>query len=175
MIKKLLASAALLLCGVVGVRAQDRSFGVDYAAKALSLGAEITAPIKNRYELGGGASLKFELPVNESIAVTITGGYLAYKFKNYYEGIKQPGVTANFVPLKAGIKMFLDEAVYVEGETGGVKQLNLEKDTYWSIAAGPGYILNLGKHNSIDIGLRYERWSNKQHRDVALRVAYRIK
>jgi hypothetical protein len=143
-------------------------------ATAVSLGFELAAPSNSVYTIGTGVSAKFELPVVSSLSVSVTGGFTAMYYKaNLFNSSRTPGA-AGFLPLKAGLKYYLSQNFYAEGEAGTAIETNYGKQKSFAFSIGPGFIvpINEGKQG-VDIGFRYESWGN-QLRQTGIRVAYRF-
>jgi hypothetical protein len=142
--------------------------------KAVSLGFELAAPSNSVYNIGTGASVKFELPVVSPVSFTLTGGFTAMYYKsNLFNSSRTPGA-AGFLPLKAGIKYYLGQNFYAEGEAGTAIETNYDKHDSFAFSIGPGFIIPMNNEKQgVDIGFRYESWSN-QLRQTGIRVAYRF-
>ena len=140
-------------------------------SKAFTIGGELDIPNYGIYNVGTGASLKFELPVASHVSLSITGGFTSV----FYRGTIFTGYSSSggdlFVPVKAGLRYFFVQNVYAEGEGGATFELNHTNRTLAAFSIGPGFILPAGK-NSVDLGFRYEDWQG-QLKLTVLRVAYR--
>ena len=141
---------------------------------AISLGFELAAPSNSIYTIGTGVSAKFELPVVSPLSLTLTGGFTAMYYKsNLFNSSRTPGA-AGFLPLKAGLKYYLSKNFYAEGEAGTAIETNYDKRDAFAFSIGPGFIIPLSNEKQgIDIGFRYESWSN-QLRQTGIRIAYRF-
>jgi hypothetical protein len=128
-----------------------------------------------------GASFKYEVPFASHTLFTASVGYSYLVFRNdtrngqYNYGLDQKG--ANFLPVKVGVKHYLDDHFFVEGQVGaaillsGGNFINRYRSAY-IYSAGFGYTFK----NGLELGVRYEDWK----RDVkisqaAMRVSYRFK
>jgi hypothetical protein len=140
---------------------------------ALSFGAELNIPQRSGYTIGYGASAKFELPLANALSFTATAGVHQYHLKTLYNC---PGGNNTFVPLKAGVKYYIDPRFYAEGEVGSVIDHNRESDqNKFAYSLGTGFLLPLkNTSNMIDAGLRYEEWSKNGLQQFGIRVAYRF-
>jgi hypothetical protein len=142
-------------------------------SKAFSAGFELGIPTNSVFNIGTGASAKFELPIASPVSLSLTGGITSMFYKsNLFNSSHTPGA-AVFVPLKAGVKYFFNRDVYAEGEAGTAIEANYAKQSVFAFSIGPGFIAPVGEKNSIDISFRYEDWAN-QLRQTAVHIAYRF-
>ena len=115
----------------------------------------------SKFELGGTARLQYDLSPNTDL--TLTSGY--YDFMAHQSGVKAQGV----VPVKAGIKYFFTQNLYVAGEAGAGFETNYADNTKLSLSPGLGWA-----NDHWDVGVRYESLSGQgdNYGTVALRLAY---
>jgi len=141
---------------------------------AFSIGAELNIPQQSRYTIGYGASAKFELPVINAFSLTLTGGLHQFHIKSIFDGASTGNDT--FIPLKAGVKYYFDPRFYTEGELGTVIDHNDAIDqNRFTYSIGTGFLLPLNNSkNMVDVGLRYEQWSQNRLQQFGIRVAYRF-
>ncbi len=146
---------------------------------AISLGPELNVPQRSGYTIGYGASANFELPVAASVNLMVAAGYHRYNHKNFgFNNYIKPGPDY-FTPLKAGVKYYPDAKLYLAGELGTVfnnKNNSGSTSNLFAYSLGTGFLLpvNSEKTNHVDIGLRFENWSQNRLRQFAIRVAYRF-
>ncbi|MDB5137575.1 MAG: hypothetical protein JWP37_4178 [Mucilaginibacter sp.] len=141
--------------------------------KAFSAGFELAIPSNGVYNIGLGASAKFEVPIVAPVSLSLTGGFTTLFYKsNLFNSSRTPGA-AGFVPLKAGLKAYLSQNFYAEGEAGTAIETNYGKQSSFAFSIGPGFIVPVNDNRGIDISFRYESWSG-QLRQTALRFAYRF-
>jgi len=141
---------------------------------AFSAGLELGIPQNSIYSIGPGISAKAELPIVDNIGLSLTGGYTNFFYKgNLYQSSLTPS-PAGFIPLKAGIKYYFNQGVYVESEAGAVIETNYQRQGLFAFAVGPGFVLPVNDKHSFDFGFRYETWSHHQVRQTAIRFAYRF-
>ncbi|TWR26317.1 hypothetical protein FPZ43_14220 [Mucilaginibacter pallidiroseus] len=128
-----------------------------------------------------GASLKYELPFAAHTLFTASVGYSFLSFReetkkalNFY-GINQTG--ASFLPVKVGVKHYLNNHFFVEGQVGaaillsGGNAYNRYSSAY-IYSGGFGYTFKKG----LELGVRYEDWrKDVKISQAAVRVAYRFK
>lgn len=142
--------------------------------KAFTPGVELGIPSNSIYSIGLGVSGKLEFPIASPVSFTITGGYDAFFHKgNLYTSSRTPSA-ATFMPLKAGLKYNFRGGVYIEGEMGTVIETNYSKKDLFAFSIGPGFTIPVSDNHGVDIGFRYERWSDSQLRQTAIRFAYRF-
>ncbi len=147
-----------------------------------SVGLELGAPTgdaKNLYNVGFGGSGKIEIPATPQFAITATAGYTSLYFKNDVRNVQRAfGLSttpAGFVPLKVGGKYYFSPVFYGEGEIGAAIGTNRGNGTSFAYAPGIGVSIPLIGKNGIDVGLRYESWSqNYRINQLGLRVAYKF-
>lgn len=141
--------------------------------KAFSAGFELGIPANGVFNIGTGASARFELPVASPVSLSLTGGITSMFYKsNLFNSSRTPGA-AVFVPLKAGVRYFFNRGVYAEGEGGTAIETNYSKQSVFAFSIGPGFIAPIGEKNGVDISFRYEDWAN-QVRQTAIHIAYRF-
>lgn len=162
-----LTLAAVALAG--GLMAQDN---------LLSAGLELAVPVGDLADvttLGYGASVGFEVPVNDNLGVMAQVGYLMFSGKDYDLGIVTvEGPNWSMIPAQVGAKYYFTDAqegLYAFGLVGihntsyttpsatstvfGVTVTSPEvkvSSTDLSFAPGVGYIIG----ENIDLGLRYQ-------------------
>src|SRR5476651_1754230 len=78
-------------------RAQEFSHG------GFSIGPELGLPSQSVYSIGYGASAKFEIPIINKFALSLTGGYSEFHFKSGIVNSFGGQAPSTFVPLKAGV------------------------------------------------------------------------
>jgi predicted porin len=162
----------LISCIAITTYAQGN--GPQANSTVLSIGAELNIPQQSRYTIGYGASAKFELPIINAFSLTLTGGLHQYHIKSIFDGASTGNDT--FIPLKAGVKYYFDPRFYTEGELGTVIDHNDAIDqNRFTYAIGTGFLLPLNNsRNMVNVGLRYEQWSQNRLQQVGIRVAYRF-
>lgn len=143
--------------------------------KAISIGAELDLPQRSRYNIGYGAWAKFELPVTQTVSLALTAGFNQYHTKTIFNNIG--GNNDTYVPLKAGVKYYFDPRFYTEGELGTVLDHNNgSSQNLFTYSLGTGILIPLknSTQNMIDIGVRYEDWSQNRLQQFAIKVGYRF-
>jgi hypothetical protein len=142
--------------------------------KAISIGGELGIPNASVYSIGLGVSGKGEFPVSGKVAITATAAYSIFFYKSNLFGNSKTPDAARFVPLKVGAKYYLNEGVYFEGELGTAIETNYLKQDLFAFSLGPGFIIPIKGKYGVDLGLRYEKWSNHQVQQTAIRIAHRF-
>ncbi|WP_158288455.1 outer membrane beta-barrel protein [Mucilaginibacter psychrotolerans] len=164
------------------------------AAKAqFSIGIDAgiaTAGIKETNSVMLGVSLQAGIPIAKELQFTIGTGFqnyfgksLALNLQDAPSSYKTPSV--QIVPLKAGLKYFLEPNFYIQGEAGAAFLLNKsafsgDKSVAFTYAPQIGVLCPVNTNgNFIDIGIRYEAtrkfnadYENSRVSLVGLRVAY---
>jgi hypothetical protein len=142
----------------------------------LGTGFELGIPSNSPLSIGYGASLKAEVPVAKSIALTLTAAYMQYHYKESFVNLTgiSPDLNQQFIPLKAGLRYQLGPGFYSEGEVGEALKLNNGSGGLFDYSVGLGFYVPLNKMSALDIGFRYEAYSENQYRQTALKIAYRV-
>lgn len=126
----------------------------------IGIGAEFAFPTGNFgdvYNFGYGGSLNYQHPVAPNMNLTASAGYINFETKEVL-GAK---FNSGFIPVKVGARYFLAENFYVNGEVGasfGTGDLN--DGTAFVYSPGVGVEFPVSDKASIDLGGRYEGWSN---------------
>jgi len=118
----------------------------------------------------GGLDIRLEKSISNRFTGTITAGY-----EHYFSSNDMPAKghyvytgTANVFPVKAGLKFFVDQNIYVGGEAGA--GLGLSRGTSsFLYSSSVGYTFR----NGPDLSLKYEGFSrNTIASGLMLRLAY---
>ncbi|MCJ8208776.1 hypothetical protein MUY27_03590 [Mucilaginibacter sp. RS28] len=171
---KKLSLLFIFFLAVTVVKAQDRSD--DRNAFAISPAFELGLPNQSVYSVGLGGSLKVEAPVIKHFSITATGGISSFHYKDgLSEALGRSLGSNTFVPLKGGVKFYGGPGFYLEAEAGNVFQTTNDKRSLFAYAIGPGFVVPVhGGKSGVDVGFRYERWSQGELRQTALRIGYRF-
>jgi hypothetical protein len=161
----------------------------------LSIGLDGAYPTNTAGDIYGtsiGLSAQADIPFKSNFFYTFNAGYNVLKGIKSYEIVLVDGAdevkynlksaSLKILPLKAGLKFFPANHIYVQAEGGAVFFLNKETDNDRSVAFiyAPqlGVRISISDHNSIDAGLRYEKssqynvYTNRKLSFVGLRLAY---
>jgi len=166
---------ALILTAFNTAKAQYR--GDDDNQKVFfSAGFELGVPSNSPFGISYGGSAKAEVHVARSLNFTLTGGYDVYSYKGSFLRFSDQQIDLHpaFIPLKAGFKYFSGPGFYAEGELGTAIQANYGSDNMFAYAIGFGFEAPINPHNDIDIGFRYEGYSENQYQVTGIRIAYRV-
>ena len=144
------------------------------------IGVEGMAPL-GKFErvtkYGLGITPRLQYGLSDNLAFTITSGYYNFFGKVYtqvipagtsYTIITTSGDDLGVVPLKAGLKAFLANKIYLGAEAGAALETNGTGNVKLDLSPGLGFA-----SNDWDVSARYERISGSGvHSFLALRVAY---
>ena len=127
------------------------------------------------YPEAGGISVNFEFPINKSpVSLLLATGYTFYVSQSGYsigyDGYGFGGSTyysgsiASFIPVEAGIKIYVAPHFFLEGYAGASFNVNTYPQDYtgqttaFIYSPGIGYTLPVGYSGKshLDIGLAYE-------------------
>jgi hypothetical protein len=132
-------------------------------------------PVSNAYPEAGGLSLKLELPVSKSpLSVVFSTGYTFYASdggygldvgtdgyggSSYYDGS-----IASFIPVEAGLKLYVAPHLFLEAEAGVSFNVNTYAEDYtgkttdFIYTPAIGYTLPFGfsRKQALDVTLFYE-------------------
>lgn len=163
----LTAIAGMFTFSTISAQTKD----VAMSGQKLGIGAEFAFPtgtFGDVYDLGYGGSLQFQTPIAEKLNFTATAGYMNFKVKDNFGG-------GNFgaIPVKLGARYFLAENFYAGGELGASFGTNKGAGTSFVYTPNIGVEFPVADNGSIDLGARYEAWSNNgTARFIGLRLAY---
>jgi len=157
------------------VRAQRRGSEEKQSA-FLGAAFELGLPSSSPISVGYGASLKGEIPFAQSLAATLTVGYMSYNYKDSFLSFAgTPQVLhPQFAPVKVGLRYEAGPGFYSEGELGEAIRLNNGSGSLFDYSVGLGFLVPVDRKSAVDFGIRYEAYSETQYRQTALRVAYRF-
>ena len=172
--KKVLLALAIIAGTAFTTFAQTKSGD----SGKFSIGLEGGLPLGDAHKLFSstfGASLKYELPIASSTLFTISAGYSRFQYKGEVkDGLKALGVDRSgegFVPVKVGIKYYIENGFFAEGQLGAAFGTASGSGTAFAYSPGVGYTFDGG----FEAGVRYEGWSHDGTiSQVALRLAYRF-
>lgn len=189
--KTLLAALAFLF--IITIAKAQSGNKISY-----SIGPEFAIPFnttsydygsaRDYYQDGIGGSAKIEAPITVDLHFTGSAGYVDYPSNEHLlylpvssggpsEGVQPPPY--KFIPVKAGLRYYYGQYLYVSGEAGAAFGANLVSTTSFIYSGGLGAIIPFNKHSGLDIGARYERGFLSSGYDspmsqLAIRVAYRL-
>ena len=144
-----------------------------------------TGNLSNAYNWNLGGSVQADIPVVQNqLFVTVNAGYNSIFGKNNIDGTGLDATNIQLLPVKAGLKYFPVNHLYVQGEAGAAFSLNksdlgFDNSAAFIYAPQVGYQFPIGGKSFLDAGVRYEgstkfnsTISDSKVNFVALRVAY---
>jgi len=170
-----------LLTAIAGIFAfsnvSAQTKDVAMTGSKLGIGADFAFPtgdFGDVAKMGYGGSLQFQTPIASKLNFTASAGYLNFQGKDFTVGnVTIPGGNAGFIPVKAGIRYFLAENFYAGGELGAAFGTEDGAGTAFAYTPNIGVEFPVSDKGSIDLGARYEAWSNDGTlRFFGLRLAY---
>jgi opacity protein-like surface antigen len=143
----------------------------------LGIGAEFAFPMGDfgdGYKLGYGGSLTYQHPIASNLNLTGNAGYLDFTGKEVsVMGVTFKNPSIGFIPVKAGLRYFLAENIFVNGELGAVFSTKSGVGTAFAYSPGIGVEFPVADKSTIELGGRYEGWSNNGTSSfIGLRLAY---
>lgn len=166
---KLIAAAFTAAALFIGTNVNAQS--TPKSALRFGIGLEGLAPVGNLHNvsnIGVGGTARLQYGLADNLALTLTSGYY-----NFF-GKKIPGTDENYdsfgiVPLKAGIKAFVSQNIYLGAEVGAGFETHEGGNTKLLASPGIGWA-----NQSWDIGARYENYSGQSNNygTIGLRIAY---
>jgi hypothetical protein len=147
------------------VRAQTKEPSGDSRDTRLGIGLSLGLPTDDAFNIAVGGDLRLQKDFYSNVSGLLSLGYTNFSVKD-----DLGGGSVGYVPLKAGIKVFPMARFYISGEVGAAFGTDDGQGTAFVYAPGIG----LGFNNGIDLGLRYEGFSQNGGNlgQVALRIAY---
>jgi len=185
--KNKLGLAALAFLGFLAYAGKAKAQEAPKAAKQefrLSVGPEIGLPIgslKDSYNWNLGGSVQADIPVVQSLYVTVNAGYNNFFIKDEFK--QAGGKNMQLIPVRAGLKYFpVGDIFYVQGDAGvsflaNKSDLQADKSTAFVYAPQIGALLKLAPKNYLDIGFRWQSTASfydggSYANFLGLRVAY---
>ena len=138
----------------------------------LGIGVDFAFPMGDFgdvYNFGVGGSLLYQHPVASNLNITGSAGYLSFKAKDEFGG-----GTSGSIPVKAGLRYFLAENFFVNGELGAAFSTEDNGSTAFAYSPGIGIEFPVSNGGAIELGARYEGWSANSNTSsfIGLRLAY---
>jgi len=161
--KKLLLSLALV--AGLGVAANAQTKDPAMGGSKIGVGADFAFPMGDFgdvYNFGVGGSLNFQAPIANKLNFVGEAGYISFTGKDINTGpatFKAPSFGT--VPLKAGLRYFLAENFYAQGQIGTAISTEEGGKTGFLYAPSLGVEFPVADKMSIDFGARYEGWSGQ--------------
>lgn len=169
-----------LLTAIAGIFAFSSANAQDPAMSGpkLGIGVEFGFPMGDFGDVsdfGVGGSLLYQHPIANKLNFTGSAGYLSFTGKE----IDFPGIgtfkadAAGFIPVKAGLRYFLAENIFVNGEIGAVFGTQDGAGTAFAYSPGIGVEFPVADKSALELSGRYEGWSNDGTVSfLGLRLAY---
>jgi opacity protein-like surface antigen len=159
--KKLLLSLALV--AGLGFAANAQTDPAMTGSK-IGVGADFAFPMGDfgdAYNFGVGGSLNFQAPIANKLNFVGEAGYLSFTGKEYdVFGTTVKAPSFSYIPVKAGVRYFLAENFYAQGQLGASFSTE-DGGTAFLYAPSLGVEFPVADKMSIDFGARYEGWSNE--------------
>ncbi len=172
------AAAVAILIGSSNSNAQTApSNDGDSKATRLGIGVSAGIPTTDGYKFAFGGDLRLQQDFTSNVSGLLSVGYNTFSLESNPAATLPAGMEVdnlNFIPVKAGIKVFPVARFYISGEVGAGFGTRDGSKTAFIYAPGIG----VGTNTGIDIGLRYEGMTGnsaiglKNPGQVALRLAY---
>jgi len=176
-VTKILASAA-------AVAAIFFTTNVNAQTPKLGIGISAGIPTGDPYNFALGADARLQFDISKQVSIPVTAGYTNFFAKDYTVGnLTVKGQDYGYIPVKAGIKLFLNDTgagAYALGEAGAAFGVTDGSKTGFIYSPAIGYAFSSG----LDLGVKYEGISGSRDVDgyypkntgqVALRIAYGFK
>ena len=125
------------------------------------IGPEINLPSgnsTNQSPIGYGGYLKVEVGLSQKFSITANGAVVSFLGKKFI-GPRQP--TISYAPVKVGLKYYTESNFYFEGQLGVSFPFNENSKARFAWSPGAGTFIKSKNNNQLDIGLRYEGWTDK--------------
>jgi len=172
--KKVLLALAIIAGTAFTTFAQTKSGD----SGKFNIGVEAGLPVGDAHQVFNsvfGASVKYELPIAPSTWFTVSAGYNAFLYKSEvkdaFKALGQDRSVEGFVPVKVGVKYYIEQGFFAEGQLGAAFGTRSGRGTAFDYAPGIGYTFDGG----FEAGVRYEAFSkNGTISQIGLRLAYRF-
>ncbi|MES2827817.1 MAG: outer membrane beta-barrel protein [Bacteroidota bacterium] len=170
--KRLILTTAIVgLLGFTSLNAQTKDPAM--GGPKLGIGAEFAFPTGSTadgVDFGYGGSLQYQHPIANKLNVTGSAGFINFKSKE----ILGTTFNAGFIPVKAGLRYFLAENIFVNGEVGASFSTEDGGSTGFAYSPGIGIEFPVADGGTIELGGRYEGWKydGGTTKFVGLRLAY---
>jgi len=160
-------------------------FTTNASAQKLGFGANLGIPTSDHYSFAAGIDARLQFDVSKQVSIPVATGYTHFFAKDatYLNGAATVDVPDyGYIPLKTGLKFFLDPSgsgLYAMGEVGAAFGVTDNAKTTFLYAPTIGYSWSSG----LDLGVKYEnagkgdalRYLGNNTGQVALRIAYGFK
>ncbi|MGC4102715.1 hypothetical protein [Ferruginibacter sp.] len=142
-----------------------------------SVGPEVGFAVggfNDTHSVGIGATIAAGFNIAPSTDFTINSGLLSYAGRSVSSGIKYKSQV--IVPLKAGLKYFLSEGFYAEGQVGAGFLSNYGTGVAFAYSPVLGYEFSTKSGKAVDAAFKYDGYSKNGGSIGAInfRLAYRF-
>jgi len=195
MMKKLIlliAAAGVFLFSNVSAQEQATATTTTSSGLKIGIGADFALPtgdMNDLYKAGFGGTIQFQMPIVQQLDFVASAGFLSFKGDDkrpiLIGDVFREVPTLSVIPVKAGLRYFLLDYLYVGAEAGAAFNVSSDKrvrrpfddDSSASFIYTPhiGVDFPVADKGSIDVSARYESWKASDeptNRFAALRVAY---
>lgn len=154
-----------LLTAIAGMFAFSNAKAQDAAMSGpkLGVGAEFAFPMGDFGDVskfGVGGSLLYQHPLANKLNFTANAGYLNFQGKDLtIGGTTIDGGSIGVIPVKAGLRYFLAENIFVNGELGAVFGTEDGFGTRFAYSPGVGVEFPVADKSTIELAARYEGWT----------------
>jgi opacity protein-like surface antigen len=142
-----------------GVKAQDPAM----SGPKLGVGVEFGFPMGDFGDVsdfGVGGSLLYQHPIANKLNFTGTAGYMNFQGKDFeFAGETVDGGSLGVIPVKAGLRYFLAENIFVNAEAGAVFGTEEGFGTRFAYSPGLGVEFPVADKSALELSARYEGWS----------------
>ena len=165
--KKSLLLLLVLFGTVFGVYAQDYEPTPAISA-GFSIGATV-GPHSGEFPVASGVHVKLELPIANQLSFMATIGYTGYISGNGYNAYTDTygdsytsGELVNFVPITGGLRYYVANKLFVQGDVGAsfnINNGNVYTNSKTALLASPsiGYAVTFGSTRmGLDLSLAYD-------------------
>lgn len=179
---KISALALVLAAFSFGAKAQTTTTTTTNSGIKLSIGVDAGIPVgsfNDYYNWNLGGTIQADFPIAKQLFVTVNAGY-----DNFFgKTINNVDVTnIQLIPVKAGLKYFVFQNLYVQGEAGASfvankSDIGAQKSTLFAYAPQVGVQFPISNKSFIDAGIRFDGNSSyvdngKSLNVIGLRLAY---
>ncbi|MCX2575502.1 hypothetical protein [Pedobacter sandarakinus] len=144
------------------------TFAMAQNTTSVDIGAEINLPsgnFSNVSAIGLGGSVKASFPISSAFALSLNAGYTNFFGKRTQILSVQD---LSYIPLKGGLKYYLGETFYVEGQLGAGIPVNDGQNKLFIWSPGIGNQFRVSGDSKLDFGIRYESWNGRNDRILGL-------
>jgi hypothetical protein len=176
--KKFLLLTAILFGAAYGASAQyyyhnnNSNAPTSYFGIGVSSGFS-TGPVSGSFPEAGALSFKYEMPFGKSpVSLLLSTGYTFYVSQGGYAvdfggygyggGAYYSGDVASFIPVEAGLKVYVAPRFFLEGDAGVSFNINgnpsyyTNSTTAFIYSPAIGYSFPFGYKSNMDLSLLYE-------------------